>query len=35
MVANVSMDNKKSALMYQVEFLKDQLEECEKQSADL
>ena len=30
-VANASMDNKKSALTYQVELLKDQLEECEEQ----
>ena len=33
MVANASMDNEKSALTYQVELLKDQLEECEEQSA--
>ena len=31
MVANASMDNEKSALTYQVELLKDQLEEFEKQ----
>ena len=31
MVANASMDNEKSALTYQVELLKDQLEECEEQ----
>ena len=31
MVGNASMDNKKSALTYQVELLKDQLEEFEKQ----
>ena len=31
MVTNASMDNKKSALTYQVELLKDQLEEFEKQ----
>ena len=30
MVVNVSMDNKKSAFMYQVELLKDQLKEFEK-----
>ena len=33
MVANASLDNEKSALTYQVELLKDQLEECEEQSA--
>jgi len=33
MVANASMDNEKSALTYQVELLKDQIEECEEQSA--
>merc|ERR1712045_732372 len=33
MVANASMDNEKRALTYQVELLKDQLEECEEQSA--
>ena len=33
MVTNASMDNEKSALTYQVELLKDQLEECEEQSA--
>ena len=35
MVVNVSMDKEKSALAYQVELLKDLLEECEEQSPDL
>ena len=33
MVTNASMDNEKSALTFQVELLKDQLEECKEQSA--
>ena len=33
MVANAGLDNEKSALIYQVELLKDQMEESEEQSA--
>lgn len=33
MVANAGLDNEKSALIYQVELFKDQLEESEEQSA--
>ena len=35
MVVNASMDKEKIVLLYQVELLKDQLEECEEQSAYL
>merc|ERR1719228_2655664 len=33
MVANASLDNEKCQLMFQVDLLKDQVEECEEQAA--